>query len=31
VNNNEPAKHVYSKVGFKPYKYYLLIRAEKRE
>jgi ribosomal protein S18 acetylase RimI-like enzyme len=31
VNSNEPAKHVYSKVGFKPHKHYLLIRAREKE
>jgi len=31
VNSNETAKHVYSKVGFKPFKHYLLVRAEKKE
>lgn len=29
LDNNAPAKHVYMKVGFKPFKHYLLARAEK--
>jgi ribosomal protein S18 acetylase RimI-like enzyme len=29
LSNNNPAVRVYSKVGYKPYKYYLLVRAEK--
>jgi predicted GNAT family acetyltransferase len=29
LSNNAPAIRVYSKVGYKPYKHYLLIRAEK--
>lgn len=29
LKNNAPAVHVYSKVGFTPYKYYLLMRAER--
>jgi ribosomal protein S18 acetylase RimI-like enzyme len=31
VSKNELAKHVYTKVGFKPYKHYLLVRAERKE
>lgn len=29
LNNNAPAIRAYSKVGFKPYKHYLLVRAKK--
>jgi predicted GNAT family acetyltransferase len=29
LSNNAPAVRAYSKVGYKPYKHYLLIRAEK--
>lgn len=29
LNDNAPAKHVYMKVGFKPFRHYLLARAEK--
>jgi len=29
VNNNAPAIRAYSKVGYKPYRHYLLMRAEK--
>ena len=29
LKNNAPAVRVYSKVGFKPHKHYLLLRAEK--
>jgi RimJ/RimL family protein N-acetyltransferase len=29
LSNNNPAVRVYSKVGYKPYKHYLLVRAEK--
>jgi predicted GNAT family acetyltransferase len=29
LNNNAPAIRAYSKVGFRPYKHYLLVRAEK--
>lgn len=29
LSDNAPAIHVYSKVGFKPYKFYLLLRGER--
>lgn len=29
MNDNSPAIHVYTKVGFKPHKHYVLMRAEK--
>jgi predicted GNAT family acetyltransferase len=29
LNDNAPAKHVYMKVGFKPFRHYLLVRAER--
>lgn len=31
LSDNAPAVHVYSKVGFKPYKTYLFIRGEKNK